>query len=63
MSTVRMPFDDRLRARLASGDRLRGIFVGLPSPALVEMCAFAGFDFVVIDNEHGSSDFETTEHM
>lgn len=63
MNAARMPFDDRLRLRLASGERLRGIFVGLPSPALVEMCAFAGFDFVVIDNEHGSADLETTEHM
>lgn len=63
MNAERMPFDSRLRPRLASGDRLRGIFIGLPSPALVEMCAFAGFDFVVIDNEHGSSDLQTTEHM
>jgi 4-hydroxy-2-oxoheptanedioate aldolase len=64
MSTsVRMPFDDRLRSKLASGERLRGIFIGLPSPALVEMSAYAGFDFVVIDNEHGSADLETTEHM
>lgn len=57
------PFDDRLRPMLASGQRLRGIFIGIPSPALVEMCAFAGFDFVVIDNEHGSANLETTEHM
>jgi 4-hydroxy-2-oxoheptanedioate aldolase len=39
------------------------MFCGLPSPALIEMAAFAGFDFVVIDNEHGMSSFETTEHM
>jgi 4-hydroxy-2-oxoheptanedioate aldolase len=48
---------------LRSGQRLRGIFNGIPSPALVEMCAFAGFDFVVIDNEHGSAGLEATEHM
>ncbi len=58
-----IPLDDRLRGMLRSGQRLRGIFNALPSPALVEMCAFAGFDFVVIDNEHGSSDLQTTEHM
>lgn len=48
---------------LRSGERVRAIFNGLPSPAIVEMCAFAGFDFVLIDNEHGSADLFTTEHM
>lgn len=57
------PLDDRLPAMLRSGQRLRGIFNGIPSPAIVEMCAFAGFDFLLIDNEHGSANMETTEHM
>jgi 4-hydroxy-2-oxoheptanedioate aldolase len=57
------PLDTRLAGLLRSGRRLRGIFNGLPSPAIVEMCAFAGFDFIVLDNEHGSAGLETTEHM
>ena len=57
------PLDTRLPEMLRSGQRLRGIFNGIPSPAIVEMCAFAGFDFLVIDNEHGSASFETTEHL
>jgi 4-hydroxy-2-oxoheptanedioate aldolase len=57
------PIDTRLPEMLRSGRRLRGIFNGLPSPAIVEMCAYAGFDFIVIDNEHGSADLQTTEHM
>ena len=57
------PLDTRLPSMLRSGKRLRGIFNGIPSPALVEMCAFAGFDFLLIDNEHGSASIETTEHM
>ena len=57
------PLDTRLHDMLRSGKRLRGIFNGIPSPALVEMCAFAGFDFLVVDNEHGSASIETTEHM
>lgn len=57
------PLDTRLKDMLQSGKRLRGVFNGIPSPALVEMCAFAGFDFVLIDNEHGSAGFETTENM
>lgn len=62
-SSPSVPLDDRLRPLFAGDRPLRGIFIGLPSPALVEMCAFAGFDFVIIDNEHGSAGFETTEHM
>jgi 4-hydroxy-2-oxoheptanedioate aldolase len=57
------PIDTRLPEMLRSGRRLRGIFNGLPSPAIVEMCAYAGFDFIVIDNEHGSADLQNTEHM
>ena len=60
---IRHPLDDRLPAMLRSGRRLRAIFNGIPAPAIVEMCAYAGFDFVVIDNEHGSASLETTEHM
>ncbi|MGE0315427.1 MAG: HpcH/HpaI aldolase/citrate lyase family protein [Lautropia sp.] len=58
-----MPLDTRLPQLLRSGERLRGIFNGIASPAIVEMCAYAGFDFVVIDDEHGSAGLETTEHM
>lgn len=42
---------------------MRGIFNALPSPGLVEMCGYAGFDFVILDNEHGSANLETTENM
>ena len=57
------PLDTRLPDMLRSNKRLRGIFSGLPSPAIVEMCAYAGFDFIIIDNEHGSAGLETTENM
>lgn len=60
---IRHPLDDRLPAMLKSGKPISGVFNGIPSAAIVEMCAYAGFDFIIIDNEHGSSDFETTEHM
>lgn len=63
MNDPQMPLDTRLPAMLRSGQRLRGVFNGIPSPAIVEMCAYAGFDFLVIDNEHGSASIETTEHM
>lgn len=61
--TALHPIDTRLPEMLRSGRLLRGVFNGIPSPAIVEMCAFAGFDFVLLDNEHGSAGLETTEHM
>lgn len=63
MMDTRHPMDTRLPEMLRSGRRLRGIFNGIPSPAIVEMCGYAGFDFIVIDNEHGCADLQTTEHM
>lgn len=60
---ARHPLDNRLPGMLRSGQPLRGLFNSLPSPAIVEMCGYAGFDFVIIDNEHGSAGFETTENM
>ena len=45
------PLDTRLPALLKSGRPLRGLFNSLPSPAIVEMCGYAGFDFVILDNE------------
>lgn len=57
------PIDAQLRTAFQSGKLLRGLFNGLASPALVEMTAFAGYDFTIIDNEHGSASLETTEHM
>ncbi|MFM1989020.1 MAG: 2-keto-3-deoxy-L-rhamnonate aldolase [Pseudomonadota bacterium] len=59
----RRPLDVRLAAMLRAGRPLRAVFNGLASPALVEMCAYAGFDFTILDNEHGSADLGTTEHM
>jgi 4-hydroxy-2-oxoheptanedioate aldolase len=61
--TIQHPIDNRLPALLRSGEPVRAIFTALPSPAIVEMCAYAGFTVVLIDNEHGAADFETTEHM
>jgi 4-hydroxy-2-oxoheptanedioate aldolase len=48
---------------LRSRRPLRALFNGLASPALVEMSAYAGFDFTILDNEHGGADLGTTEHM
>ena len=45
-----------LKGRLAGGERLLGVLLRIPAEELVEMCAVAGFDFVLIDAEHGPAD-------
>jgi 4-hydroxy-2-oxoheptanedioate aldolase len=51
-----------LRRRLLGGDTLYGLVIKPPAPALVEMCAAAGFDFAFIDGEHGTGDALEWEH-
>lgn len=49
------PLDDgRLRARLAAGESTVGTFVGTASPVTAEVCAAAGFDWLLLDLEHGA---------
>jgi len=52
-----------LKERLRSGRAVAGVFCTLPSPAAVEMLGIMGYDFVIIDAEHGPMDVETCEHM
>ena len=52
-----------LKQKLNAGKTTIGPFVGWPSPAMVETMGWMGFDFVVIDCEHGPMDYETAEHM
>ncbi|ETF01087.1 4-hydroxy-2-oxovalerate aldolase [Advenella kashmirensis W13003] len=63
MTELHHPLDNRLPDLLRGAGRVRGVFNGLPSPAIVEMCGYAGFDFIIIDNEHGSADLGVTENM
>lgn len=52
-----------LKKRLQKGDVVVGPFMGLNCPDLVEIIGMAGFDFCVIDTEHGPMDPESTQHM
>jgi 4-hydroxy-2-oxoheptanedioate aldolase len=55
--------DTRMPGMLRESRALLGMFVGIPSPALVEMCGHAGLDFIIVDNEHGPAGIESTENM
>ena len=44
-----------LRSRILAGDVLFGTFAALGSPLAAEICGRAGFDWVIIDLEHGAA--------
>jgi 2-keto-3-deoxy-L-rhamnonate aldolase RhmA len=45
-----------LKARLAAGETLLGTFLTLGSPLAAEALGLAGFDFLLVDLEHGGGD-------
>ncbi|MEM2988866.1 MAG: aldolase/citrate lyase family protein [Candidatus Bathyarchaeia archaeon] len=52
-----------VKEKLRSGEAVIGAFCNIPSPAAVEILGLLGFDFAIIDAEHGIPDLETVEHM
>lgn len=55
--------ENRLKRKLSSGLACVGPFINIQNPAVVEMAALAGFDFVIIDMEHGLFNRENLENM
>ncbi|KQR21739.1 HpcH/HpaI aldolase family protein [Microbacterium sp. Leaf151] len=55
-ASPRAPRPASLRARAEAGERLIGALLRMPGEELVEMLAVSGFDFVLIDAEHGPAD-------
>jgi 4-hydroxy-2-oxoheptanedioate aldolase len=52
-----------LKARIRVGTPLIGSYVTFPSPEVVELFAHAGMDYVIIDLQHASPDWQTLAHM
>jgi 4-hydroxy-2-oxoheptanedioate aldolase len=51
---------NRFKQALKSGDPLIGFWLGLTSPAVAEMAGRAGYDWLLIDNEHGPNDLQSS---
>lgn len=51
------------RARLRERERLIGTMLTIPAPAVAEMCADAGFDWLFVDMEHGALDLHDVERI
>lgn len=58
-----MKLTNTVKDKLAAGERVIGCFIPLPSPEIVELCALTGFDFALIDGEHGPISPETAYPM
>ena len=52
-----------MKAKLKAGERAIGCSVMFPSPQIVEMLGHAGFDWVLLDCEHGSLSLADVEVM
>ena len=48
-----------LKQRLRNGDNVLGCWSLLGNPQVVEILSLAGFDFILIDQEHGLGDPST----
>ncbi|MFQ5731323.1 MAG: HpcH/HpaI aldolase/citrate lyase family protein [Planctomycetaceae bacterium] len=55
--------DNRVKQVLAEGGRVFSSAVRLPAPGLCEILGYAGFDFVLIDGEHGGVDASAVDGM
>lgn len=51
------------RTRVLAGERLGGTFLNLGSPVTVEMAGCAGYDWLLLDHEHGPGGEETMLHQ
>ena len=54
---------NRMKAKLLSGQPAIGVSVMIPSPQIVEMLGRLGFDWVLVDCEHGTISRESAEEM
>jgi len=58
-----MTIDGAFRARVLAREFLTGCWLNLGSPVTAEMAGLAGFDWVMLDHEHGPGGEETLLHQ
>ena len=51
------------KEKILNGDTAYGVFCTFYAPEIVEMVGHLGFDFALLDAEHGPSGVESCEHM
>ena len=53
--------ENTLKQKLYAGKAVFGVMTTIPAPPIVEMMGYLGFDWVLLDNEHGSITIDTAE--
>jgi len=56
-------FNGEVKRKLEAGETVFGSFVKLDAPAIAELYGIAGFDFVILDAEHGCYTHAGIENM
>ncbi|AOY95265.1 2,4-dihydroxyhept-2-ene-1,7-dioic acid aldolase [Cupriavidus sp. USMAA2-4] len=51
-----MTYDNAFKAAIAAGRQQIGLWISLPDPYSTELCATAGFDWLLLDGEHAPND-------
>lgn len=51
------------KEKLSKGEVVLGTFFKINSPSLVEMLGYAGYDFIIIDNEHSNFSYSEMENL
>jgi len=54
MAPMTDPFDRSFRDRTLAGETLFGLFLDLGSAASAEVCGAVGYDWLLVDLEHGA---------
>jgi 4-hydroxy-2-oxoheptanedioate aldolase len=52
-----------LKQKLREGKPAFGVMLTFPSPPVVELLGYMGFDWILLDNEHGSITVDTAEDV
>ena len=55
--------ENKLKRKLARGETVIGPFMNCSYPAFIEIVGLAGFDFAIIDMEHGPLSVQTAEDL
>ena len=50
---------NKFKAALQGEKKLYGMFLGIPNTSVAELCAGAGFDWLIIDGEHSPFDIQS----
>ncbi len=54
---------ETFKTKLHAGEPLYGLFSKSSDPAFIEISGYAGFDFIILDMEHGAVGYESLQNL